>query len=308
MPHSAKDIRVAPISGADAVACIKRLHYSGKVVKGSQLHLGVFLDGVLEGAMQFGPSLDKRKTMPLVTGTAWNGFIELNRMAFSEKLPRNSESRALGVALRMIKKNYPQFEWVISFADGTQCGDGTIYRASGFVLTGIRKNSTVWAAPDGMTFSNLGLRELKGDKRREIITKLGATDQRRPQRGQLLAEINKRREVISKVTVTKAQHVLETGAASMRPFQEAGFYPLPGFQFRYVYFLNPAARARLSVPEIPFSKIDEMGAGMYKGESITRGKQAMAEYPSAQRRGSGDHHAPKKAHKKTGPGAEPGPV
>ena len=38
-----------------------------------------------------------------------------------------------------------------------------------------------------------------------------------------------------------------------------------GFQLRYIYFLNPAARQRLTVPEIPFSKIDEMGAGMYKG-------------------------------------------
>lgn len=37
---------------------------------------------------------------------------------------------------------YP-IEWVVSFADATQCGDGTIYRASGFLLTGIRENKTV---------------------------------------------------------------------------------------------------------------------------------------------------------------------
>jgi len=30
----------------------------------------------------------------------------------------------------------PQIKWVISYADGTQAGSGTIYRASGFVLTG----------------------------------------------------------------------------------------------------------------------------------------------------------------------------
>ena len=46
---------------------------------------------------------------------------------------------------------------------------------------------------------------------------------------------------------------------------------LRGFQLRYVYFLNPAARQRLTVPILPFSKIDEMGAGMYKG--VRRGKQ-----------------------------------
>src|SRR5574343_86138 len=126
---SAKDIRVAPISAADAAALVRRVHYSGKIVNNSQLHLGVFLGGRLEGAMQFGPSLDKRKIQGLVRDTGWNDFLELNRMAFSERLPRNSESRAIAVAMRLIRAHYPHIEWVVSFADGTQCGDGTIYRA-----------------------------------------------------------------------------------------------------------------------------------------------------------------------------------
>jgi hypothetical protein len=100
---TAKDIRIAPINSATANVLVRRIHYSGKVVNNSQLHLGVFLDNRLEGAMQFGPSLDKRKIQGLVSGTKWSGFIELNRMAFSDNLPRNSESRALGVAFRLIK-------------------------------------------------------------------------------------------------------------------------------------------------------------------------------------------------------------
>lgn len=69
---SAKDIKIAPISGKDANALVERIHYSGKVAPNSQLHLGVFLNDRLEGAMQFGPSLDKRKTQALVF---WN-FLE----------------------------------------------------------------------------------------------------------------------------------------------------------------------------------------------------------------------------------------
>jgi hypothetical protein len=45
---------------------------------------------------------------------------------------------------------------------------------------------------------------------------------------------------------------------------------MKGFQLRYIYFLDPKYRKRLTVPEIPFSKIDEMGAGMYKGENVSR--------------------------------------
>lgn len=240
----AKDIRVEPIARAAADAAVKRWHYSGKVVNNSQLHLGVFLDGRCLGAMQFGPSLDKRKIQGLVAGTGWNDFLELNRMAFSDELPRNSESRAIAVAMRLLRRHAPHVRWVVSFADGAQCGDGTIYRAAGFVLTGIKKNTQVWAAPDGSNFSRMSL-----------------TDGRSKQQQQQQA-----RNVISRTTTTKGKHVLETGAASMRQFAEAGFKPIPGFQLRYVYFVDPTARARLTVPEIPFSRIDEVGARMYKGK------------------------------------------
>lgn len=224
---TAKDIHIAPISAKDAAALVKRVHYSGKVVQNSQLHLGVFLDGRLEGAMQFGPSLDKRKVQGLVEGTSWNGFIELNRMAFSDRLPRNSESRALGIAMRLIRKAYPHIEWVISFADGSQCGDGTIYRASGFVLTGIRPNSTLILLPDGTIGAN--------------------------------------------VTFSKGTHILKTGGSAKAP---EGAVKLPGFQIRYLYFLNPAARSRLTVPILPFSKIEEMGAGMYRGQARAKDQES----------------------------------
>lgn len=237
MPEfAAKDIRVAPIKAADANALVKRLHYSGKVVNNSQLHLGVFLDGRLEGAMQFGPSLDKRKIQGLVRDTLWNGFIELNRMAFSERLPRNSESRAIGVAMRLLKQHYPQLEWVVSFADGTQCGDGTIYRASGFVLTGITKNGCIWKKTDGSTTNTIQLHHQTGFR-------------------------------VSNKRISSGMFGGVIGLAE-------------GHQLRYLYFLNPSARERLTVPILPFSKIEDMGAAMYRGEKITRTKGQASEHHS----------------------------
>jgi len=114
---SAKDIIIKPISSKDAREIIRKLHYSGKVVNNSQIHFGVFLDGQCGGALQFGPSLDKRKIMPLVSGTKWNEFIELNRMALADWLPRNGESRAISISMRLLRKYYPHIKWVISFAD-----------------------------------------------------------------------------------------------------------------------------------------------------------------------------------------------
>ena len=68
----------------------------------SCLHFGVFLDGQLHGVMSYGPSMNKQKMIGLVEGTGWNEFLELNRMAFDSVLPRNSESRALSISLRLI--------------------------------------------------------------------------------------------------------------------------------------------------------------------------------------------------------------
>lgn len=45
---------------------------------------------------------------------------------------------------------------------------------------------------------------------------------------------------------------------------------LKGYQLRYIYFIDKKCAERLTVPIIPFSKIDEIGAGMYKGEKISR--------------------------------------
>lgn len=140
----AKEIIVKVIPRDIANDFVKKHHYSGKVVPNSQLHFGAFLDNQLHGVMSFGPSLNKKGTINLVRGTGWNEFIELNRMAFDDYLPKNSESRCISIALKLIRKNAPHIKWVISFADGCQCGDGTIYRASGFKLIGIKKNTSMW--------------------------------------------------------------------------------------------------------------------------------------------------------------------
>jgi hypothetical protein len=263
-----------PIARPAANAAVKRWHYSHKIVPNSQLHLGVFLAGQLEGVMQFGPSMDKRKVQSIVRDTPWNGFLELNRLAFSDRLPRNSESRALAVAFRLIRKNYPHVQWIISYADGTQSGDGTIYRAAGFTLTGIRKNQTIWGRGE-LRITNISVHI--APRKKELLNRVTAPDTRRPCHQEALELVEAK----------------DTGAASMRLFREAGFAPLPGFQLRYIYFLDPTARARLVPPALPFSHIDEMEAGMYLGKPM-RAKQAMAGHPPDQRRGSTDPHAPTK--------------
>ena len=213
----AKEIIVKVIPPKIANDFVKKHHYSGKVVPNSQLHFGALLDGKLHGVMSYGPSMDKSKLITLVDGTKWNEFIELNRMAFDDYLPRNAESFCIAKSIKLIKKNAPHIKWIVSFADGCSCGDGTIYRASNFVLTSIKKNTTIKVDENGNKVADM----------------------------------------------TFSAHK----PSEMKMFRE-NFKPLDGFMLRYVYFIDKRCKEKLTVPIIPFSKIDEMGAGMYKGEKI----------------------------------------
>ena len=211
----AKEIIVKVIPSKIANDFVKKHHYSGKVVNLSMLHFGCFLDNNLHGVMSYGPPMDKRSVINLVetenkgVNQKWNEMLELNRMAFDDYLPKYSESRCIAISIKLIKKYAPQVKWVLSYSDATQCGDGTIYRASGFKLTQINKNGTIYRLSNG-----------------DIVAKRGDSK-----------------------------------------YNFEGSKKLKGFQNRYILIIDK--KSELTVPIIPFSKIDEMNAGMYKGEKIT---------------------------------------
>lgn len=212
----AKEIIVKVIPAKIANEFVKKHHYSGKVVPNSTLHFGCFLDNKLHGVLSYGSPMDKSKVLPLVENTGWSEMLELNRMAFDEYLPKYSESRCIAITIKLIKKNAPQIKWILSFSDGTQCGDGTIYRASGFVLTSIKTNT-----------------------------------------GQRIDE--RTGEVFSQVTFSAHRPNEKDYWKSLKK--------LDGFQMRYIYLIDKTCK--ITVPILPFSKIDELGAGMYKGKKIT---------------------------------------
>jgi hypothetical protein len=220
----AKDIKLKVISAKIANDFIKKNHYSGKIVNNSNLHFGVFLNG-LHGVMSFGSPLDKRKVLGLVKGTKWNEMIELNRMAFDDNLGKNTESRAIAIAIKLIKKNAPHIKWILSFADGCQCGDGTIYRASGFYLTAVKVNNRLIRFKDGYLTHALNL-------------------------------CHRGSPLISKKY--NPENLTENAL-----FKSGTFEYIKGFQLRYIYLIDK--KSELNVEIIPFSRIKEVGANMYKG-------------------------------------------
>jgi hypothetical protein len=227
----AKEILVKVIPSKIANEFVKKHHYSGRTVNTSKLHFGCFLDGNLHGVLSYGPPMIKKNMLGMVTNTGWHNMLELNRMAFDDYLPKYSESRCIAISIKLIKKNAPQIKWILSFSDSTQCGDGTIYRASGFKLTSIKKNNSLYRLPDGRVVNNLNMTGKY-----------------------MLSDLAKRKDISSAWSYNKNAKII-------------GAKPVEGFQLRYIYLIDKTCK--ITVPILPFSKIDEMGAGMYKGEKIS---------------------------------------
>jgi hypothetical protein len=160
--------------------------------------------------------------------------------------------------------------------------DGTIYRASGFYLTGLKVNSQIWEAPTGEIFNDTSIRPGIGGAQEQaraaiVFSRISLTVGRCKQQQQ------RAKNIVSRMTAIKANNILETGASSMKIYKEAGWKPKEGFQLRYIYFIDPTAKDRLTVPILPFSEIERRGAGMYKGQPRSRAGSIANDAPRDQR-------------------------
>lgn len=78
-------------------------------------------------------------------------WLELRRMAVGPGAPRNTPSRFLAVMARLLRKQEPQVERLISYQD-LGVHTGAIYRAAGWVPTVVSKGST-WNKPNSRNLS-----------------------------------------------------------------------------------------------------------------------------------------------------------
>lgn len=94
--------------------------------------LGVFWDRRCGGVLTFGQPGMNTATRGL--GIAHREALELRKMYLTDALPRNSESRCLAVAARLIRAAYPELRALITYCDADQAA--VAYRAAGWVNWG----------------------------------------------------------------------------------------------------------------------------------------------------------------------------
>lgn len=135
-----KGLELRKIDSGICNQIIVKNHYSHKTATDSHtiLHLGIFFDGVLVGAMQYGLAMNPQSCSVIVKDTLVDEYFELNRLWIDDCCGKNTESTIIGLSFKLIAKLYPKVKWIQSFADG-RVGVGTIYQASNFLYCGSHK-------------------------------------------------------------------------------------------------------------------------------------------------------------------------
>ena len=146
-------------------------HYSKKVCNDAttHIHLGVFYNGNLCGALQLGYAMNPKSHESIVKDSAIDEYKELNRMWIDDNCIEYAESRAISYCVKYLRKKYPKVKWIQSFADERCGGLGIVYQAASFSFYGEHK-SIFWEFENEI-YHNSRITNGKRNKKTELENK-----------------------------------------------------------------------------------------------------------------------------------------
>jgi hypothetical protein len=145
--YGTNEFYVKEIDRKDANKIIIKNHYSKKVYNGTYVNLGVFIDGLLKGVLQYGYAMNPASGGSVVEGTELNQYLELNRMWIADNVGEYPESKAISYSIKYIKGKLKTIKWMQSFADQRCGGLGIVYQACSFNFYG-EHTSSFWELGD----------------------------------------------------------------------------------------------------------------------------------------------------------------
>lgn len=146
-PTSAlRTLVIRPIPFLTAKSLLERNHYLHSLPGNTQLSFGVFVGSSLSGVLTLGAG--SANAHRLMRGARHYDCSTLTRLWLSDSLPKNSESKVIGVVLRALRK-HTDLKFVISYADPAQGHLGTIYQGGGWIYTGLSSSTPRYDLGDG---------------------------------------------------------------------------------------------------------------------------------------------------------------
>jgi hypothetical protein len=123
-----QSLRVEKIANRAAAKLLDAKHPLGRGAAFA-FALGVFYASRCEGVLTFGNPISNNAVKRY--GLRQCDVLELRKLWISDVPPKNSESRILAIAGRIIRKRYPQLELLLTYCEGDEAASA--YKAAGWI-------------------------------------------------------------------------------------------------------------------------------------------------------------------------------
>ena len=173
-------LMVKPVPFSIAKQLLVRHHYLHSFPGGTKLAFGAFVGNRLLGALTLGAG--PPNAYSLVDRAAPGDCLALSRLWLSDSLPKNSESRCIGVVLRYLEQ-HTSLKFLVSYADPAQGHVGTIYQATGWVYTGLSQGTPLYDIGDGRLYHSRTLSQIYGTHSVKYLQQRGIPVRSVPQKG-----------------------------------------------------------------------------------------------------------------------------
>lgn len=141
-----KTLEVTPVSSSVVRPMVERYHYLHSMPAAARYCFGVYLAEELVGAAVF--TAGARQGHRLLVGAKPQDVVTLARFYLTDAMPRNSESRVLGIVLRHFRRQ-TGIKLVLSYSDPAAGHVGTVYQASGWLYLGQTEPNSYVDVGDG---------------------------------------------------------------------------------------------------------------------------------------------------------------
>lgn len=135
IPTSPLQLYIKEISKLTASNFFKKWHYLGETQFISTVNYGAYYDGYLVGSISYGAPNATELDGYFDRYTQY-GWWEIKRLAMTDSCPKNSESRFIGISIKLLRKKYDVYG-IVTLADDGVGHTGIIYKASGFKYLGL---------------------------------------------------------------------------------------------------------------------------------------------------------------------------
>ena len=108
----------------DTDSWIRENHYLHSTPAGAVIRMEFHENGRRIGAMMWGRNTSPKQDQ--------QNILCLTRMFFVDDAPKNTESKALAMARKHIRKHFPKIKGLVAYSSTGQGHEGTVYQADGW--------------------------------------------------------------------------------------------------------------------------------------------------------------------------------